>query len=122
MIEILRQLWLTCTLEEFNAYKDTIVVPEVVVNSSIHSFDEPYNECFIENVTGAYGAIYYVLEVLFQWASKVYLQNIVPYIEWNNPITLTNKDEIILNHKNDIISEITNAYKFDKAVEYFKSL
>ena len=51
---------------------------------------------------------------------RVFLQNIVPYIWWLNPITEENKNEIIENHKKTLIKEYINWEKFKLTINNFK--
>jgi hypothetical protein len=61
--------------------------------------------------------VYYTLEV--EW--RVFLQNIVPYIWWLNPITTDNVDEVITIHKTTLIKDYIDWLKFQTTVEYFKN-
>jgi hypothetical protein len=49
------------------------------------------------------------------------LQNIVPYIQWLNPINDDNIDEVINNHKTQLIKDYLNWERFWLTMNYFKS-
>jgi hypothetical protein len=60
---------------------------------------------------------YYTLEVWW----RAFLQNIVPYIQWLNPINDDNIDEVINNHKTQLIKDYLNWERFQLTINYFKS-
>lgn len=112
---------LTCTEIEFNTYKNAIDLTETInqlelLQPIVKPFTELYNWVEVENP--ANWEVYYNLEV--EW--KVFLQNIIPYIWWLNPITLLNIDEVVNKHKEQLIKEYTDWLRYQMTIENFKTI
>lgn len=119
--ELIERENLTCTETEFTEFLNSIDLSALetelnLLTPTIHTFDELYNWVEIENP--ANWEVYYTLEV--EW--KVFLQNIVPYVWWLQPITNANVDEVITTHKAKLIEEYITWEKFRLTLNHFKSL
>lgn len=109
---------LTCTEQEFNDYKNSLDYSEVEnelnnTQVTIHTFDEFYNWHEIENP--ANWQYYYIASI---WGRN-FLQNIIPYIGWNNPLNDNNIDEVIESHKNTLVSEYIENLKITETINNF---
>ena len=119
--EIIKTENLSCTEQEFNDYMNSInlsSIKELFDRESIiekRTFDQLYNDVQIENPTN--WKYYYILSL----EGRTFLQNIVPFISWLNPLNDDNIDEVSTNHKNQIIEENLNFKKFQLTIEHFKS-
>lgn len=110
---------LTCTSQEFEVYINTIDLSEVEaqllsIQPTVHTFDEKYNWVEIQNP--ANGELYYTVKVWW----RTFLQNIVPYVSWNLPLTKKNIDNIFLSHKEQLTSDYIFEEKIRLAVQHFK--
>jgi len=119
--EIIEKENLTCSEAEFKDYLDTLSFPEVEENLNelqpdIKEFTELYNWVQIENP--ANWELYYTLKV----EGRMFLQNIVPYVGWLQPITKANVNEVIANHKTQLIKEYIDWLKFQVTLEHFKNI
>lgn len=117
MKTIYEELWIT--EKEFKDYSNTLVIETKeleILQPEVKTFDELYHWVQIENP--ANWKYYYTLD--FAW--RVFLQNIVPYIGWLNPINDDNVQEVIKTHKDTLINEYIEWEKYRLTVEYFKSL
>lgn len=108
------------TQKEYNAFIATIDLSgqEADLNNvevSLHTFDELYNGHQIDNP--ANGKYYYTVEV----AGRMFLQNIVPFVEGNQPITEDNKEEVIATHRKQLIADFIASEKARIAEEYFSN-
>lgn len=108
------------TQEEYDAFIATIDLSEVEaqlnqVEVNFHTFDELYNSHKIDNP--ANGKYYYTVEV----AGRIFLQNIVPFVEGNQPITEDNKEEVIATHRKQLIADFIASEKARIAEEYFSN-
>ena len=108
---ILEQL--NVTEEVFNTYISTLVLDPIEITYELYSFDTPYNGNVIDNI--AWGDYYYVIRI----DGKVYLQNIVPFVEWFIWITNENKQQVIDNHIGQLQDAYQTSQKFAIAVDYF---
>jgi hypothetical protein len=81
----------------------------------VHTFDELYNWVQIDNP--ANWKYYYTLEV--GW--RVFLQNIVPYVWGLHPINDDNLEEVINNHKAQLIKDYLNWERMQLTINYFKT-
>ena len=106
---------LKCTQKEFESYLAKVEDMKFDISYNFYPFTEKYNGVEIKNPTGDPNALYYVLKI----NGVTYLQNHAPYESGFVPITEENKDEIIQNHINRKKEEMNNAYKIQKAIEYF---
>ena len=105
-------------MNEYDKFIKSIDLSEVEaqlnqVPVTLHTFDEEYNGNTIANP--ANGKYYYTVEV----GGRVFLQNIVPFVEWNQPITEENKEEVIATHRKQLISDFIDSEKARIAEEYF---
>lgn len=109
---------LNCTEEEFMSYMESIDTTEteaelLALEPSIFRFDEEYNDVLIENPAG--WEVYYTIEI---WG-RVFLQNIVPFVEWLNPITEENVQNTIFLHKTELIAEYLSGLRLQLTIEHF---
>jgi hypothetical protein len=51
----------------------------------------------------------------------MFLQNIVPFVEGNQPITEDNKEEVIATHRKQLIADFIASEKARIAEEYFSN-
>ena len=114
--EIIKQNDLTCSVEEFENYLNSLEDEVIEVTTSKHTFDEKYNNVQIENP--ANWKYYYLLNI--EWVT--YLQNIAPYVWWLVPLNDDNVDEVIENHSNELKKQFSDSKKLQQTVEYFESL
>ena len=117
--EIIEQENLTCTEEQFEKFFNSIDLSQLKeemswVKVEIKTFDEKYNNIQIENP--ANGKYYYIMDI----QGMVFLQNIVPYVWWLNWLNDDNIDEVIENHKNNIINDFINSEKMKLTINNFK--
>lgn len=110
---------LDCTPKEFDDYVVTEEIDTSIIDNAvpeIRTFDIPYNGNIIENP--ANGEVYYFYPI----GGRIFLQNIVPYIEWNNPITNENVQSIITFHKDWLRKDYIEWEKFKIKINHFLSL
>lgn len=110
---------LNCTPEEFETFLNSIDLSEIenelnTIQPVIHSFDELYNWSAIDNP--ASGELYYTVEV---WG-RVFLQNIVPYVSGNLPITNENVQTVFSEHKTQLINDYLISERIRLTILNFK--
>ena len=81
-----------------------------------HTFDELYNGKYVPNP--ANGKYYYTVDIY----GRIFLQNIVPYVNGMQPLNDDNIDEVIEQHKDQLIEDFVASEKETQAVKYFKGL
>lgn len=111
---------LTCTPQEFETYLNAIDLSEVeaqllATTPNIYSFDELYNWNKITNP--ANGEVYYTVEV----GGRVFIQNIVPFVSGNQPITSGNIQEVFAKHKKELTNSYITSEKIRLTIELFKN-
>lgn len=111
---------LKCTPQEFEAYINTIDLSEVesqllTTTPNIYTFDELYNWNKIENP--ANWEVYYTVEV--GW--RVFLQNIIPFVSGNQPITYANVQKVFAYHKQELTNSYIISEKIRLTIENFKN-
>jgi len=116
--EIIEKEKLNCTEIEFTDYINSLVIDTSElekINPVVKEFSELCNWIQIENP--ANWKYYYILEI----TGRIFLQNIIPYIDWLNPINSYNLQEVINWHKNKIIEDYINTEKYKQAIDYFNN-
>lgn len=116
--KIIEDYSLNCTVKEFKDYMNTIKIDTTDLEKlepEVHTFDELYNWHKIQNPWN--WKYYYTLQV---WGRN-FVQYIVPYIWWNQPINDNNLKDIIKTHKDRLIQEYINSEKFRETVKYFRN-
>ena len=111
--EIIKQSNLTCNEQEFNEHMNSLEIDLINIDSSIHSFDELYNWIQVENPCNS--ELYYILNIWW----TIYLQTHEPFVNWLNPITKNNIEDIILKHKLELQSNYTQSKKLELTIQYF---
>lgn len=104
---------LNISQEELDAFLETLSIEPIEIPFQVCWFDSLYNGYPVENP--ANGSYYYILN--FQ--GKIYLQNIVPFVEWFIWITNENKQQVIDNHIGQLQDTYQTSQKFAIAVDYF---
>lgn len=119
--EIIEKEELACTELEFENFYNSIDLTKLEANLNNiiinkFTFNELYNWVQIENI--ANWKYYYTAEI--DW--RVFLQNIVPFINWNIWLDDSNIDTVILEHKNRLIKDFIDWEKKITTINYFKSV
>lgn len=104
---------LNISQEELDAFLETLSIEPIEIPFQVCGFDSLYNGYPVENP--ANGDCYYILNV----QGRIYLQNIEPYVEWLNPITESNKEEVIQSHIEHLQEEYASSQKYLIAVDHF---
>lgn len=121
--QIINELDLNCTAQEFIDYYNTITIDTTdieVAQPTIATFDKPYpwpNGDVIINNPANWKYYYYIC---INW--KTFLQNIVPYVQGLQPLNDINIDKVIADHKEKLTENYINSKKRWLTVEYFKKL
>lgn len=118
---IIQENELNCSEQEFKDYYNSIDKSKLEndlqkTEVTIRTFGQLYNWKEISNP--ANWKYYYLANI--DWRN--FVQNIVPYIGWNQPLDDSNINDVISEHKNTLINDYITQIKIEESINYFKNL